>query len=115
MISLRGTWTAVAILNQVKDVGVMHSLPDSIVNKMRAEHVSYATMCSKISLLSLTLDKLRKSSHPYERLCGRLLGMFGEKLVTSSALRQFLEFRSHVAHSLRVGRKYLKKTRSATK
>lgn len=73
------------------------------MNKMKSEHVSYGTMCSKISLLSLTLDKLKKSSHPYERLCGRLLGMFGEKLVTSSAMRQFLEFRSHIAQCLRIG------------
>lgn len=57
----------------------------------------------RISVLATTLDKLRRSSHPYEKLCGRLLGMFGEKLVTSSTLRHFLKFRDQVCTALKVG------------
>lgn len=83
---------------------MVHTLPDFIVDNMRVNQVTVGNMCLRISVLALTLDKLKKSSHPYEKLCGRLLGMFGEKMVTSSTLRQFLRFRDHVAHCLKIGR-----------
>lgn len=91
----------------VKDAGIVHSLPDFIIDNMKANQVTFGNMCLRISVLALTLDKLRKSSHPYEKLCGRLLGMFGEKMVTSSTLRQFLRFRDHVAHCLKIGSMFL--------
>lgn len=81
----------------------MHTLPDFIVERMRSNQVTFGVMCSKISVLALALDKLKKASHPYEKLCGRLLGMFGEKIVSSSTMRQFLRFRDHIAVCLKVG------------
>lgn len=70
---------------------------------MRSEQVTFDAICSRISVLAMSLYKLRKSSHPYEKLCGRLLGMFGEKMVTNTTLRHFLKFRDQVAHHLKIG------------
>ena len=66
--------------------------------------MSYQNMCQRISILSIFLDKLRKSAHPYDKFCGRLFGMSGETLITNSTLLDFLKFREHLCKALRVGK-----------
>lgn len=61
-------------------------------------------MCLRLTILGLFLDKLRRSSHPYERLCCKLFGMFGQKMVSMNILKQFLKFREHVKECLKIGR-----------
>jgi hypothetical protein len=79
------------------------NLPEFIVNKLRQE-LAYPSLCQRITVLSIFLDKLSKTSHPYDRLCGKLFGMSGEKLISTSTLRQHLKFREFIMKVLRVGR-----------
>ena len=65
--------------------------------------MAYPSLCQRITVLAVFLDKLSKSSHPYDRLCGKLFGMSGEKLISTSTLRQHLKFREFLMKMLRIG------------